>query len=318
MDFVSVIIPNYNHAAYLKNRIDTVLNQTYQNFEVIILDDCSTDNSLEILNHYRNHPKVTHFEPRSVNSRSPFGMWERGFEIAKGPLIWIAESDDAASPLFLERLVSKFENPNVVVAHCHSFMVKDASNSFIDVTGEYPVNTWWSSFNISLWDNDYIKEGKYLIANYSRFKPLVMNVSSAVFRKSIIGDTKTPTDYRFCGDWWFFNQLFLKGDVAFCAEPLNFIRFHDHSATGKLRDYDINKAVENTNVVRSSSRISGQKFVYDVNYDWLLKTWIKIFNRTKTLKVVRLAVKNLPPSFLKRFILRIIESRIKKIIRQFS
>ena len=44
---VSVIIPNYNHAPFLKERIDSVLNQTYQNFEVILLDDCSTDNSLK-------------------------------------------------------------------------------------------------------------------------------------------------------------------------------------------------------------------------------------------------------------------------------
>ena len=42
---VSVIVPNYNHAQYLEKRIDTVLNQTYQNIEVIILDDKSKDNS---------------------------------------------------------------------------------------------------------------------------------------------------------------------------------------------------------------------------------------------------------------------------------
>jgi len=47
--FVSVIIPNYNHSKFLKERIDSVLNQTFQNFEVIILDDCSKDNSKEII-----------------------------------------------------------------------------------------------------------------------------------------------------------------------------------------------------------------------------------------------------------------------------
>ena len=55
---VSVLIPNYCHASYLNERIDSVLAQTYQNFEVIIMDDYSTDNSREIIEQYRNHPRV--------------------------------------------------------------------------------------------------------------------------------------------------------------------------------------------------------------------------------------------------------------------
>ena len=58
MSKVSVIIPNYNHAKYLKQRIDSVLNQTYQDFDVIILDDSSTDESKTIIEQYRDHPKV--------------------------------------------------------------------------------------------------------------------------------------------------------------------------------------------------------------------------------------------------------------------
>ena len=51
---ISVIIPNFNHAPYLKQRIDSVLSQTYDNLEVILLDDCSRDNSGEILSSYKN------------------------------------------------------------------------------------------------------------------------------------------------------------------------------------------------------------------------------------------------------------------------
>jgi len=49
MPKVSVIVPNYNHAPYLKQRIDSILAQSYQDFELILLDDCSTDNSREML-----------------------------------------------------------------------------------------------------------------------------------------------------------------------------------------------------------------------------------------------------------------------------
>lgn len=57
---VSVIIPNYRHALYLKERIDSVLEQTYRDFEVIILDDCSPDDSREIIETYRTREKIAH------------------------------------------------------------------------------------------------------------------------------------------------------------------------------------------------------------------------------------------------------------------
>ena len=52
MPQVSVIVPNYNHAPYLRQRLDSIFNQNFQDFEVIILDDCSTDNSKEIIEEY--------------------------------------------------------------------------------------------------------------------------------------------------------------------------------------------------------------------------------------------------------------------------
>ena len=67
---ISVIVPNYNHASFLKQRIDSILNQTFQDFELIILDDCSTDNSREIIETYRNHLKVSHIIYNTENSGS--------------------------------------------------------------------------------------------------------------------------------------------------------------------------------------------------------------------------------------------------------
>ena len=102
---VSVIIPNYNHAPFLKERIDSVLNQSYRNFEVILLDDYSTDNSRDIIESYRRHEKISHIEFNTMNSGSTFKQWEKGINFAKGEWIWIAESDDIAEPIFLESLI---------------------------------------------------------------------------------------------------------------------------------------------------------------------------------------------------------------------
>jgi glycosyltransferase involved in cell wall biosynthesis len=84
---ISVIVPNYNHAKFLKERIDSILNQTIQDFELIILDDCSTDNSREIIESYRQLPNVSIFY-NSKNSGSPFKQWKKGINRAKGKYIW--------------------------------------------------------------------------------------------------------------------------------------------------------------------------------------------------------------------------------------
>lgn len=92
---VSIIVPNYNHARFLRKRLDSIYNQTYKNIEVILLDDCSTDNSRQILEEYqKKYAAITKLVPNVKNSGSVFKQWQKGISLATGDLIWIAESDD--------------------------------------------------------------------------------------------------------------------------------------------------------------------------------------------------------------------------------
>ena len=128
---VSIIIPNYNHAQYLEKRIDTVLNQTYQNIEVIILDDQSTDNSLEVIKKYRNHPKIAQIVVNERNTGNPFKQWDKGIRLANGELIWIAESDDYNELRFLQEIIREWnKHKDVVVAFSSYVMVWGDDNSF--------------------------------------------------------------------------------------------------------------------------------------------------------------------------------------------
>ena len=79
---VSVIVPNYNYARYLDARIDSILRQTWTDFELILLDDASTDTSREILEKYRNHPRVSRIEFNTQNTGSPFQQWMKGILLA--------------------------------------------------------------------------------------------------------------------------------------------------------------------------------------------------------------------------------------------
>ena len=90
---ISIIVPNYNHEKYLKQRLECIFNQSYFNFEVILLDDCSLDKSQEILLEYGKNPKVSHcvfnevsngkfFEPDGIEKFIPqsIDIFLRGIE----------------------------------------------------------------------------------------------------------------------------------------------------------------------------------------------------------------------------------------------
>ena len=103
---VSVVMPNYNGAAYLKEAVSSVLNQTFEDFELIIVDDCSTDSSLEILDSFSD-PRIKVFE--NSKNLGVSGTLNHGLSYAQGEFIARMDSDDVASKLRFERQVKKLE-----------------------------------------------------------------------------------------------------------------------------------------------------------------------------------------------------------------
>lgn len=226
MPKVSVIVPNYNHAPYLKKRFDSIFAQTYQDFELIILDDCSTDNSREVLDKYRNHPKVSQFVYNEKNSGSTFKQWNKGVALAKGEYIWIAESDDEAEPEFLETLVPKLDaNSNVGIAYCQSFWIDEESKIFQDNL------SWTNDIDNERWKKDYLNDGRQEIESALVYKNTIPNASAVVFRKNVFlkaggGFVKM----RLCGDWMTWFQMLQKADIYYSCKHLNRFRFHTQNA----------------------------------------------------------------------------------------
>lgn len=149
---ISVIVPNYNHASYLKQRIGSILNQTYQDFELIILDDCSTDNSKEIIEQYRDYPKVKQIVYNTENSGSTFKQWNKGIELSRGEFVWIAESDDFAEPNLLEKLMTGIESDNnIAIAYCQSNRVN--TNNIITGTWQTQTDKFGNDFKFDFMMN---------------------------------------------------------------------------------------------------------------------------------------------------------------------
>lgn len=219
---VSVIIPNYNHARYLQARIDSILAQTYRDFEIIILDDCSTDNSREVIEQYRENEHVTQIVYSEQNSGSPFVQWNRGFRLAKGSLIWIAESDDTCEPTMLERLVNRIDShPQVALAFCRTMLMNAESKKEHVFQAAFPQEYYEG--------NDFIR--RQLI-----WGNCVVNASSAVFSREVaLRVSDAYTHFHGVGDWLFWTELAELGGVVVDNEPLNNYRYYQGNTTSRNR-----------------------------------------------------------------------------------
>ncbi len=219
---VSVIVPNYNHARFLEERLETILKQTYRNFEVIILDDKSTDNSKDVIERYRTNDKVRTVVYNDKNSGSPFRQWYKGFQLCRGDIVWIAESDDSCEPTLLESLVPCFDDNRVAFAFCRT--------TKIDETGR-PFEICQSDMH-----GDYIMEGRDFIANHLYRICSVVNASSALIRKrTALTIAPLYQNFRGSGDWMFWIEMAEKGRVAFVDKRLNRCRQFFQSTTAKMQ-----------------------------------------------------------------------------------
>jgi glycosyltransferase involved in cell wall biosynthesis len=222
----SVIVPNYNHSRFLRQRLDSILQQTYQHFELIILDDCSTDDSRQVIETYRSHPKISYILYNEKNSGSPFSQWKKGIEIASGNWIWIAESDDFADSSFLEMAAVSIENnPLIGLYYCDSFLV-DASNKIAGLKYSERKN---KIFNTAKWSSSYYNTGAEEINECLKFDCTINNTSSMVFKKTVISGNQNDIDgFIYYGDWCFFLKMSFIANIYYCSTPLNFFRKHDN------------------------------------------------------------------------------------------
>jgi GT2 family glycosyltransferase len=241
---VSVIVPNYNHARYLPKRIESILAQSYQDFELILLDDCSTDESRAVLSRYASDSRVQ-VAFNDVNSGSPFKQWNKGVRLARGEYIWIAESDDYADEKFLERLLPILtSDESIAYAYCRSRRVTDNDqlsgfeDSYLPYQGPHG------------WTTDYCTDGKQECQHYFLFINAVPNASAAILRKSAYEFVDGADEsFVLCGDWKLWAGLALTGRVAYTGEALNYYRKHETTQRNRTGGQSVSVS-ESLRVVR--------------------------------------------------------------------
>ncbi len=230
---VSVVIPSYNYEGFLPARMDSIYSQYYPLNEVLALDDCSTDTSLEVLEHYRVETKrIFEIISNTKNSGSGYRQWDKGTQLVRGEFVWIAEADDIAEPEFLDELMEILVSTNAAFAFCDSSQRDEHDNLLADSYRNY-----FDTLEQGVFDKSFVMEGEEFVRRFLSVKNIVMNVSGVVWRRSAFLSALEATraqheTMRVASDWKMYAYAALNcGPVGYVAKSLNMHRRHNESVT---------------------------------------------------------------------------------------
>ncbi len=239
---VSVIITNYNYSSYLSKAIDSVLEQTYSNFEIIVVDDGSTDNSREVISHYSSKV-ITIFQENGGMSASR----NTGFEKSSGEIICFLDADDYYHHDKLSKVVKAFEaNPSwIFISHCWKTVDKEGKvigKSTSDRLSKGDVTPW------------LIKWGKY-----------ASGITSALAFKRDVLQMIMPVRGN-CGIDSFLNsKLPFYGDVGSLNEPLMFYRIHGKNI--RAHSKNLSRLIQQRELIASFINEAAQQKGFTDSFD---------------------------------------------------
>ncbi len=235
---ISAVVPNYNHARHLEERLASVFGQTHPVAEVILLDDASTDDSLAVVRRVaQGWGRAIDIVANRRNGGAVFAQWRRGVERARGDWVWIAESDDAAEPALLATLAARIgAAPDIVAVACDSQAV-DAEGAVL--WGSH--RDYFRSAGAEALAQDGVFAARDFAARFLAERNLWLNASAILFRRTALLAAlerceAALQEYRMAGDWHLYLDLLGQSDghVAWVAAPLNRHRRHGGSVTGQM------------------------------------------------------------------------------------
>ncbi len=224
---VSVIVPNYNYARYLPARLRSIMAQTIRPHEIIFLDDCSTDDSLEVAERILQDGTIPYRIISNQTNQGCYRQWLRGVQEASGELVWIAEADDDCAPTLLAALVPAFANRAVTLAYCQS---KQIDGDGRELAPDYLA--WTADISATRWRGGYVRRGLDEVTDTLIVKNTIPNVSGVLMRKPDLSAIAAElVELRNAGDWLVYAHVLERGDIAFIPTALNYHRRHQGSLT---------------------------------------------------------------------------------------
>jgi len=224
---VSIITPCYNHEKYLDDYFKSILNQTYDNIELIIIDDASKDGSKKVIRSYENELKNRFVNFKFIDHKKNIGLVKNcnlGLELSKGKYIAIFASDDIMLKNRIEINVEFLENNDYGMAYSDGYKVKE-NFSYCDI------NNFDNKFL------DFLVKEKNQCTGFVADKLLENNFIPAptvMLKREVFDKVGTYDERLSFEDYEMWLRIAEKYKIGFINEPLVFYRQSDYSMTGLL------------------------------------------------------------------------------------
>jgi glycosyltransferase involved in cell wall biosynthesis len=221
MPKVSVVVPNYNYGRFLAKRLSSILAQSFRDFELLYLDDASTDESPEVVERFRGDPRLRTLR-NEVNSGHAFRQFNAGVRLAQGEYVWVAQADDWAEPDFLERTVAVLDaHPQVGLVYCQSLAADEQGRVLHSMARRT------DALDSERWRHDHRNDGRDECRRFLLYKNTIPNASAVLFRRSVLLRAGLADEsYVLSPDWKLYVDVLLLSDVAYLARPMNYFRHH--------------------------------------------------------------------------------------------
>ena len=212
-ELVSIILPTFNGHKYLPQLLESLISQTHKNLEIIVLDDCSQDNTVKIVEQYTlidNRIKVIVNE-KNIGINKNF---EKGVKLARGEYIFLCDQDDIWDKNKVKKMTDMLKKGYHLV-YC-DLRVIDSEGNIISTSFHKTIGT----------NNLYSKS----LAKYLLFRN-VTNGCSLCFRRKIINEICPFPDFIIY-DWWIMIKATINYKIGYIQAPLMSYRIHDKNAIG--------------------------------------------------------------------------------------
>lgn len=219
---ISVIMPVYNAEAFLTESIESILNQTFTNFELIILNDKSTDNSLEVISKYQRSDSRIIIVNKDINV-GPANLRNEGLKIAKGEFVALMDADDIALPQRFEKQINVLkQNPEIGLC-----------------------GTWFTFFGSQ---KKLIKHSETPEAiKISFLHSCAIGNPTVMLRKQTLGDLQFENEYVPVEDYDLWSRFLLKTTFYNIPESLLDYRQHKNNIS-KTKIDNVNRAVKKVKI----------------------------------------------------------------------